>query len=481
MAEPKQLDSTTSDYEQGLEKKEPDATTAAVDLNVGDPKVESQSYGKPESSQGSIKVHTPGRLARFLPKRLLSVPPIPEGRPLPAKGRVGILSRITFGWVAHLTYTANRRPIEMQDIPTIEAEANAKASARRLKESIDSYHLAGSRWPIQRAVFTCYRRRFLVSATFMATSILVSSSHVTFIYQALGLYLNRAYNHGDNANFGVGVGWILLVLVAALVARALMVYQEYMTATIAMEVRTALGNIMFSKAFTISPSAVAKIGGNFKEKDLQPATFSPGTILSRMANDGDRVFYLLQRIHHLWSIFLITLIVTGYAYYLIAWPGLLTPAIGILSFAIVVPLGLLTSKVRSELNDVTDARVSLVSDIINGMSLLKQVIPVSSRELPSHVYNEFLLTLMQILCMGKHLYEHFGQIADQRGKMSFLHLRLVDSQIHHQFLNDSSRCCSVFLALHNICRRYLCVLEPLSIYIAPRRTLSLLHLVCRST
>ncbi|KAJ5646478.1 ABC transporterintegral membrane type 1 [Penicillium lividum] len=379
----------------------PDPTTQPVVLDEKLPPAEarsarSTSEEEPKAPSLDVDVlESPKKkwYKRLNPLRWQTPPPVPEERTPSREHGASFLSVVYFHWMSPLMNVGYLRPLELQDVWTVNPDRTVDILAGRLDAALERRTASKSKRPLTAALYDTFRFEFVLGGIcqFFSSLLLVFAPYLTRYLIAFATEAWDAKEKGSPApHIGRGMGFVVgITLMQALqsVCTNQFLYRGQMVGG---QVRAVLISLVFNKAMKLS--ARAKAGGKAsdeevaaletaKEEALDPKKkkrmagdgrgWSNGRIIALMSIDVDRINLAAGMFHMIWTspvsiiVTLIMLLVnigvsclSGYALMVLIMP-FLTLALKFLL------------KRRRAINTITDQRVSLTQEILQAVRFVK--------------------------------------------------------------------------------------------------------------
>lgn len=337
------------------------------------------------------------------------VPPVPEEREVSREYKASFISQLFFSWQGSLMRVGYKRPLEQNDIWTVNPDRGVDKMSKQVRESFHRRLAAGQNYPLLRALNETYKREFwLGGACQLSSTVFQVMSPFTLRY--LIAYATEAYEaHASGTpqpSIGKGLGLVFGVT-AMQILQSLgtnhFIYRGMLCGGMS---RAALISLIYEKSMVVSGRARAggkssgqnpesvttgtdeKKSGEKKKwrkskkaSDAKPQDkvgvlgdgvgWGNGRVVSLMSVDTYRIDQACGLFHLLWTApisCLLTLVLllinlsysalSGFALLVIGFP-LLTRAIKSLF------------RRRQEINKVTDQRVGLTQEILQSVRFVK--------------------------------------------------------------------------------------------------------------
>ncbi|OGE58016.1 hypothetical protein PENARI_c001G04781 [Penicillium arizonense] len=342
------------------------------------------------------------------PMRLQKIPPIPTERSISHEHGASFLSIISFQWMSPLMKVGYLRPLELQDIWTVNPDRAVDVLSARLDAALDKRNESGTNRPLVWALYDTFRFEFLLGGVcqFFSCLLLVFAPYLTRYLIAFATKAYVAQHTGQPAPYiGGGMGFVVGITCMQALQSLCTNQFLYRGQIVGGQIRAVLISHIFNKAMKLSGRA--KAGGKAtpeevkaleatkeallnpekkgkKDDNQKPDTaaapggvagdgtgWNNGRITALMSIDVDRINLACGMFHMVWSapitviVTLILLLVnigysclSGYALLLIGMPAL--------TFAIQSLV-----KRRRNINKITDQRVSLTQEILQAVRFVK--------------------------------------------------------------------------------------------------------------
>ncbi|KAF9181719.1 hypothetical protein BGZ50_005356 [Haplosporangium sp. Z 11] len=327
-------------------------------------------------------------------KRKKTIPPIPEPGSNPGvcpEYTSSIFSRLTFAWVQPLMTLGSKRPLEREDIWELTEQrradyiatrfrqewarevAKAKASAQSFKEYNSSNNITGDSKgnkkhkppkEYQPKLWKAINRTFLwqfwsagllkvLGDALQVFQPLVTKAIITFVEQSLW----DRNNNVDSPPLWHGI-LMAVALYAMGVLASVSLHQYWMRATgVGVGIRTSLITTIYRKGLVLSSKA---------KQD-----FSTGKITNLMSTDTTRIDFLAGFFHILWTAPLMITLILILLLVNMGWTA-------IIGFVFLTMFGPIQAKIvqalsviRRKSTLITDARVKLTQEVLQGMRVIK--------------------------------------------------------------------------------------------------------------
>ncbi|KAL4994641.1 P-loop containing nucleoside triphosphate hydrolase protein [Aspergillus recurvatus] len=328
------------------------------------------------------------------PLRWQKVPPVPEKRTVSREYGANFLSIASFQWMAPLMKVGYLRPLELQDIWTVNPDREVDVLSKRFENALEKRTDAGAKRPLLWALYDTFRFEFLLGGfCHLITSLLiVFAPYLTRYLIAFAAEAYAAQHSGQPApHIGRGMGFVVGITVMQAIQSLCTNQFLYRGQMVGGQIRAVLILQIFNKAMKLSGRA--KAGGvqspeqQEKIKELKAAKeqalkkpgsppgddkgWGNGRIVALMSIDVDRINLACGMFHIAWTapvsiIVALILLLVNLTYSALAGFGLLVIGMPFLTYAV-----RFLFKRRRNINKLTDQRVSLTQEILQGVRFVK--------------------------------------------------------------------------------------------------------------
>ncbi|KAL4916762.1 P-loop containing nucleoside triphosphate hydrolase protein [Aspergillus aurantiobrunneus] len=328
------------------------------------------------------------------PLRLQSIPPVPKERSVSREYGASLLSVISFQWMSPLMKVGYLRPLELQDIWTVNPEREVDLLSNRFEHALRNRTNAAVKRPLLWALYDTFRFEFVLGGIcqLLGSLLMVFAPYLTRYLIAFATDAYVAQHSGQPApHIGRGMGFAVgLTCMQAL--QSLCTNQFlYRGQTVGGQIRAVLILQIFNKALKLSGRAKAGSAQSPEEQEkirelkaakdqalkqpgARPADgkgWGNGRIVALMSIDVDRINLACGMFHFAWSapismIVTLVLLLVNLSYSALAGYALLVFGIPFLTYAV-----RFLFKRRRNINKLTDQRVSLTQEILHGVRFVK--------------------------------------------------------------------------------------------------------------
>jgi ATP-binding cassette subfamily C (CFTR/MRP) protein 1 len=430
-------------------------------------------------------------------------PPIPKTREVCPEYTAGIFSRLTWQWMQPLMQVGYKRPLENNDIWTVNPDRSADVLAQKLEAAFKTRKEQGNERALLWAMFDTFKWEFILGGLCQLTSSLIQSV-APFVLRFLINFAVKAYvaqrSDAPAPNLGEGFGLVIGITVLQFFQSLATNHFMYRGMMIGGEARGVLIVLIFNKAMKLSGRA--KAGGKALVDETPPPEIKPGSeehvkwykkmlkkktkkeapigtagvagdgegwgngrIVNLMSTDTYRIDQASGFFHMAWTApigILVTtaLLLVNLTYSALPGLGLIIIAMPVLANAVKVLF-----RRRMAINKITDQRVSLTQEILQGVrfvkyfgwetSFLERIQNLRKKEIHSI---QVLLTIRNaILAVGMSIPVFASMVSNihelvLRHTLTLLHryrssltLRFTPTLIQHRFSRPSlcsTRCVS---------------------------------------
>ncbi|KAL5600181.1 ATP-binding cassette transporter yor1 [Fusarium odoratissimum] len=329
------------------------------------------------------------------PLRWGSPPPVPEKPVQSREHDAGFLSKLTFQWMGPLMHAGYRRPLEENDIWTVNPDRAVEPLTLQMKASFQKRVERGDKHPLFWAMHETFKGEFWTGgACALYTSIIQVISPFTLRY--LIQFAADAYvankTGGPPPHLGKGIGLAFGITLMQITQSLGTNHYIYRGMTVGGQSRGVLIGLIYEKSLVISGRAKAegalqsnapgaKDDAENKKKAKKAKKAKPdasdgtgwgnGRITALQSVDTYRVDQASALFHMVWTspilcLLTLALLLVNITYSALAGYGLL-----------VIGMPFLTKAIRSlfhrrrAINQITDQRVSLTQEILQSVRFVK--------------------------------------------------------------------------------------------------------------
>ncbi|EWC43729.1 hypothetical protein DRE_07389 [Drechslerella stenobrocha 248] len=320
-------------------------------------------------------------------------PPVPERRQISTEKTSSILSQLTFYWINNLMTVGYNRPLELNDIPLLAPERRVEPAVARITEQFKKRLARHDKYPLLGALNHTFFRTFWTAGLcrLLADILLVFSPQM--LRYILTFTQNAYYGRPAPVGHGVGlaIGLVLMQWIAGIcisqflyrgmltggMARAALISMVYEKSTVISSRARATGTVQQDDQ-TQGTTTEAKAPKPVKARDKRPSTqfndvpgWPNGKVINLMSTDTHRIDQAASWCHMMWTapiqvVITIVLLIVNIGVSSLAGIGLLFLLAPLLVWVITV-----LAKRRKLMNQITDKRVSLMQEILQGVRFVK--------------------------------------------------------------------------------------------------------------
>ncbi|KAJ4249461.1 ATP-binding cassette transporter yor1 [Fusarium torreyae] len=329
------------------------------------------------------------------PLRWGSLPPVPE-KPMQSREHdAGFFSKLTFQWMGPLMHAGYRRPLEANDIWTVNPDRSIEPLTLKMKESFQKRVERGDKNPLFWAMHETFKGEFWIGGVCaLWTSIIQVISPFTLRY--LIQFASDAYvanqTGGPPPHIGKGIGLAFGITLMQITQSLGTNHYIYRGMTVGGQSRGVLIGLIYEKSLLISGRAKAegalmssasgaKDDAENEKKAKKAKKAKPdasdgtgwgnGRITALQSVDTYRIDQASALFHMTWTspilcLITLALLLVNITYSALAGYGLL-----------VIGMPFLTKAIRSlfhrrrAINQITDQRVSLTQEILQSVRFVK--------------------------------------------------------------------------------------------------------------
>ncbi|KAL3428313.1 ABC transporter family protein [Phlyctema vagabunda] len=341
----------------------------------------------------------------FNPLKWGSIPPVPEARQVSREYTASFFSLVYFQWIGPLMTTGYKRPLESNDIWTVNPNRSADVMTTKLQTSFKKRVARGDKYPLLFAMEETFRNEFWLGGIcqFFANIFQVISP---FTLRYLIQFAEDAYNaqHTDRPapHIGKGIGLVIGITFMQMCQSLGTNQFIYHGMMVGGQSRAVLISVIFEKAMVISGRAKAggrevrdgtevvepdqedKKAKKTKKKGAKSTTadagkgvagdgtgWANGRVVNLMSVDTYRVDQASGLFHMIWTapiacIVTLILLLINLTYSALAGFGLLIIGLPALTEAVKMLF-----RRRKVINKITDQRVSLTQEILQAVRFVK--------------------------------------------------------------------------------------------------------------
>ncbi|KAK3944182.1 P-loop containing nucleoside triphosphate hydrolase protein [Diplogelasinospora grovesii] len=337
------------------------------------------------------------------PLRWGKIPPVPEERKVSPEYKAGFFNLLFFQWMGPLMQTGYKRPLEFNDIYSVNPNRAVDPLTEKMKESFQRRVANGDKYPLLWAMHETFFKEFWLGGLFqLSSSILQVMSPFTLRY--LIQFSTDAYIASSEGlpapHIGAGIGLVLGVTAMQILQSLGTNHFIYRGMLIGGMNRASLISLIYEKSMVISGRAkaggaelpdipAAKVvekesekkgkgkGGEKGAPEGQAGVAGDGTgwgngrVVNLMSVDTYRVDQACGLFHIIWTapiacIITLAMLLINLTYSALAGFALLVIGMPVLTRAIKSLFAR-----RKGINKITDQRVSLTQEILQSVRFVK--------------------------------------------------------------------------------------------------------------
>ncbi|KAF2854807.1 hypothetical protein T440DRAFT_496167 [Plenodomus tracheiphilus IPT5] len=366
----------------------------------------SEASDNDSDARSSIRKQKPWHKKLNLLKQ--NPPPVPKSREVCPEYTAGLLSKLSWQWMQPLMRVGYKRPLERNDIWTVNPDRSADFMAQKLEASFQRRRAEGKERPLLGALYDTFKWEFIIGGLCQLSASVIQAV-APFILRYLINFAVRAYasQHTDAPapNMGEGIGLVLGITALQFFQSLATNHFMYRGMMIGGEARGVLIALIFNKAMKLSGRAKAggqalveapppdikpgseaeikwykKMLGKKKKKEKKGGAdgvagdgegWGNGRIVNLMSTDTYRVDQASGFFHMIWTAPVGILITTALLLVNLKYSAL--PGLGLILIAMPL-LGRAVKTLfrrRVAINKITDQRVSLTQEILQGVRFVK--------------------------------------------------------------------------------------------------------------
>ncbi|KAI8935755.1 hypothetical protein NX059_007275 [Plenodomus lindquistii] len=368
----------------------------------------SEASDNDSDARSSIrKVKKPWHKRLNLLKR--NPPPVPKTREVCPEYGAGVFSKLSWQWMQPLMRVGYKRPLERNDIWTVNPDRSADVMAQKLEAAFQRRRAEGKESPLLGAMFDTFKWEFIIGGLCQLSASVIQAV-APFVLRYLINFAVRAYRSertdAPPPNMGEGIGLVLGITALQFFQSLATNHFMYRGMMIGGEARGVLIALIFNKAMKLSGRAKAggqamveapppdikpgseaeikwykKMLGKKKKKEEKKGGangvagdgegWGNGRIVNLMSTDTYRVDQASGFFHMIWTAPIGILITTALLLVNLSYSAL--PGLGLILIAMPL-LGRAVKTLfrrRVAINKITDQRVSLTQEILQGVRFVK--------------------------------------------------------------------------------------------------------------
>jgi ATP-binding cassette subfamily C (CFTR/MRP) protein 1 len=289
--------------------------------------------------------------------------------------------------VLTITQAGYRRPLERNDVWLVPEGRGAAALHQKLEKAFKSRVAYETRFPLAWALYDTFKFDFWLGGVCQLLTA-ITQVMAPFTLRYLITFAQNAYNaglvstaHNAAPPIAEGVGYVIAISAMQVIQSFALSHFYYRGMLMGGEGRTAIIALAFDKSLKLSSRAKAGGGiaagrpgqetGQSGESRADPEGWSNGRIMNLIATDAARVEQACGVLHLVWTspvqiVLTVALLVVNLGYSSLAGVAVLVGGLYVLT-KMMKPL----AKGRAAINQITDRRVSLTQELLQGIRFVK--------------------------------------------------------------------------------------------------------------
>lgn len=270
------------------------------------------------------------------------------------------LSRLFICWMCPVFYRGNKRDLEEEDLISPSSKYNSEVIGEKLErywqKELDEATRKGRTPSLWKAVRNAYWLSYMPGGLLIFGAVTCRTIQPILFTQLLRYWSTTEGNDMTRLEAGYyGLGMIGLIFLAILLQH----HNALFSARFGMKIRVACCSLLYRKVLRMSQTSLGEIAA--------------GRLVNLMSNDVARFDYVFMFLHYLWIVPIQTAVVL-YLMYITAQNA--APLIGLIVVIIfIMPLQAILTKftavIRRRTAIRTDKRIKIMSEIINGIQVIK--------------------------------------------------------------------------------------------------------------
>ncbi|KAF2200754.1 ABC multidrug transporter-like protein [Delitschia confertaspora ATCC 74209] len=349
------------------------------------------------------------------PLRWGKKPPVPDSREVSPEWKAGFLSRVTFHWMGPIMTVGYKRPLEHNDLWTVNPDRSADVLVEKLQDSFKKRRARGAKRPLLGALYETFKVEFIVGGLCQLLASIIQSV-APYVLRYLINFSLQAYiaqrTGGPAPHIGNGIGLVIGITAMQFTQSMATNHFMYRGMMVGGQSRAVLIAVIFDKAMKLSGRAKAggkALGDQPTTPEAPPPEIKPGSeeekkwykkqlkrkqketkkpagkegvsgdgqgwgngrIINLMSTDTYRIDQASGFFHMIWTspiaiLITVALLLVNLTYSALSGLGLL-----IITFPILGRTVRSLFRRRMAINKVTDQRVSLTQEILQAVRFVK--------------------------------------------------------------------------------------------------------------
>ncbi|KAJ2903978.1 hypothetical protein MKZ38_009033 [Zalerion maritima] len=358
--------------------------SAATDMSVT---TRASTRGPPPESNKWFKTPNPLKWG--------AVPLVPEERAVSREYNAGFFSRLTFSWMAPLMNVGYRRPLEPNDIWTVNPDRACEGLTAKLTANFERRVKNGDKNPLLWAMHETFFREFWVGGMcnlFSTVMSVLSPFTLRFLIQFATDAYYASIQGLPAPGIGRGLGLAFGVTAMQICQSLAINHFLYRGMLVGGQVRGVLISMIFEKSMSLSERARAggdgRKGGKEEAKKkkkkkppkgpaammaaaMEGSGWSNGRIVNLMSVDTYRIDQASGMFHMVWTAPIMCLITLALLLVNLTYSALAGFALLVLGFPLLTRVIRSLFRRRKAINSVTDRRVGLTQEVLQNVRFVK--------------------------------------------------------------------------------------------------------------
>lgn len=363
------------------------------------------SIAEQESPADPPRKRTWGEIINPLKRK--NLPPVPKERLPSREYKASFFSMLTFQWMAPLMSVGYQRPLELNDIWTVNPDRSVVVLQEKLLSSFRRRKDAGNKRPLVMALYDTFKKEFVIGgvcALIAAFAQVLSPFTMKYLIAFAGDAYAAEFYGTPAPHIGRGIGLVFGITCMQMIQSGCTNHFIYRGMMVGGQARSVLITVIFDKAMKLSGRA--KAGGKppgAEESEAPPEGVKPGSkeeqkwfkeklgkdkeskktvagdgrgwgngrIVNLMSTDTYRIDQASGMFHLCWTspiqvVVTLALLIVNLTYSALAGFAFICVMMPLLARAIQTLMAR-----RKIINKITDQRVSLTQEIISSVRFVK--------------------------------------------------------------------------------------------------------------
>lgn len=258
--------------------------------------------------------------------------------------------KILFHWVSPLIRVGTTRPVGDEDLLSLNEAENSQSCGEQFNDALMREKKTNSTFVLS-SIWRVHRKSLLFISAIALVNLSFSLANPFLIRELLAI-LNGQAAAGS-------LVWKLatLLMLSALLANLSIHHLYHAALKLGMRIRAGLVYAIYRKAIQLSPASRAQS--------------TTGEIVNLMASDAARIYNVASMIHLVWTVPLQVVVITCALFALMGTSTLAGLGVMLLMFVLSSNRAKNMMSARKNLMQQSDRRVGLISEILNGIRVIK--------------------------------------------------------------------------------------------------------------